>query len=86
MKDEQLITRLCDTIDTLSRGGAEQAIRIVREHDRRHDADRDPDWPRLIKDDHPEGCPCMICVSKRARDRARARDDANRIARIYANE
>ena len=34
MTDEQLIQRLCDTIDTLSRGGAEQVIRIVREHDR----------------------------------------------------
>ena len=33
MTDKQLIQRLCDTIDTLSRGGAIDAIRIVREHD-----------------------------------------------------
>ena len=42
MTDKQLIQRLCDTIDTLSRGGAIEAIRIVREHDR-------PQWERRIQ-------------------------------------
>ena len=46
MTDEPLIAALMSAKDTLSRGGAIEAIRIVREHDRRHDSDRDPDWPR----------------------------------------
>ena len=33
MTDEQLIAALMAANDTLSRGGAEQVIRIVREHD-----------------------------------------------------
>ena len=45
MQDEELITRLCDTIDTLSRGGAIEAIRIVREHDRRVEVERKREWP-----------------------------------------
>lgn len=40
MQDEQLIAVLMSASDTLSRGGAEQAIRIVREHDRRVTVER----------------------------------------------
>ena len=67
MTDDPLITRLCDTIDTLSRGGAIEAIRIVREYDCKVEIERDPDWPKLAGDDHLKTCPCFRCESIRVR-------------------
>ena len=69
MTDEPLIAALMSANDTLSRGGAIEAIRIVREHDRRVTVERA--WGDLPLT--PE-------------QKQRAKDRANAIARIYANE
>lgn len=45
MQDEPLIQRLMAANDTMSRGGAIEAIRIVREHDRRVEVKRKREWP-----------------------------------------